>query len=52
MMLEPLASDLEKKKFRTLVVQWLRVPAPNSGSTGLTPGGGTKILHATCVAKI
>ena len=31
----------------SLVVQWLRLCAPNAGGTGSTPGQGTKILHAS-----
>ena len=31
----------------SLVVQWLRLCAPNAGDTGLNPDGGTKIPHAT-----
>ena len=31
----------------SLVVQWLRLCAPNAGGMGLVPGWGTKILHAT-----
>ena len=31
--------------------QWLRFWAPNARGTGLTPGQGTKILHATSTAK-
>ena len=30
----------------SLVVQWLRLHAPNTGCPGLKPGLGTKILHA------
>ena len=30
-----------------LVVQWLRLCAPNAGNTGFIPGQGTKIPHAT-----
>ena len=30
----------------SLVVQWLRLCASNSGDTGWTPNLGTKILHA------
>ena len=30
----------------SLVVQQLRLCAPNAGHTGLIPGWGTKILHA------
>ena len=30
----------------SLVVQWLRLHAPNVGDMGLIPGWGTKILHA------
>ena len=29
------------------MVQWLRLCAPNVGSTGLIPGQGTRISHAT-----
>ena len=29
-----------------LVVQWLKVHAPNAGGTTSVPGWGTKILHA------
>ena len=29
----------------SLVVQWLRLPAPNAEGMGLIPGQGTKILH-------
>ena len=33
-----------------LVVQWLRVHAPNAGGQGLIPGQGTKIPHpSTCI---
>ena len=28
----------------SLAVQWLRLGAPNAGSVGSIPGGGTKIL--------
>ena len=46
---------LKGQKSRTcLVVQWLRLRAPNAGNPGLIPGQGTrfhlqqlKILHAT-----
>ena len=31
----------------SLAVQWLRLQAPNARDTGLIPGWGTKILHAT-----
>jgi len=31
----------------SLVVQWLRLRAPNAGSTGSIPGWWTKIPHAT-----
>ena len=31
----------------SLVVQWLRLCAPNAGGTGSIPGQGTKIPHAT-----
>ena len=30
----------------SLVVQWLRLQAPNAGHMGSIPGLGTKILHA------
>ena len=30
-----------------LAVQWLRLPASTAGGTGVIPGRGTKILHAT-----
>ena len=30
----------------SLAVQWLRLHAPNVGGISLTPGWGTKILHA------
>jgi len=30
-----------------MAVQWLRLCAPNAGGTGLIPGRGTKIPHAT-----
>ena len=30
----------------SLVVQWLRVNTPSAEGLGLTPGQGTKILHA------
>ena len=29
------------------MVQWLRLHASNTGGTGLIPGWGTKILHAS-----
>ena len=35
----------------SLVVQWLRLRAFNAGGVGLIPGRGTKIPHATQVAK-
>ena len=31
----------------SLVVQWLRLRAPNAGDTSLIPSQGTKIPHAT-----
>ena len=31
----------------SMAVQWLRLCAPIAGGVGLTPGQGTKILHAT-----
>ena len=31
----------------SLVVQWLRLCAPNAGGVGSIPGKGTKIPHAT-----
>ena len=31
----------------SLVVQWLRLRASTAGGTGLIPGWGTKIPHAT-----
>ena len=35
-----------KSLYRTsLVVQWLRLCAPNAGSTGLIPGQGPKVPH-------
>ena len=38
----------EKKTLGTsLVVQWLRLLAPNAGGMGPIPGQGTKIPHAT-----
>ena len=30
------------------MVQWLRLYASSAGGTGLIPGLGTKIPHATC----
>ena len=30
----------------SLVVQWLRLCAPNAGGTGSIPGQGTEIPHA------
>jgi len=30
----------------SLVIQWLRLHAPNAGDQGLIPGKGTKIPHA------
>ena len=30
----------------SLVVQWLRLCTSNAGGMGLTPGRGTRILHA------
>ena len=36
----------------SLVVQWLRLHAPNAEGMGLIPGQGTKIPHAVGVAKI
>ena len=40
-----------KKTFlrNSLVVQWLRLHAPNAGDVGLIPGRGTKILRASQV---
>ena len=35
----------------SLAVQWLRLHASNAGDTGLTPGQGTKIPHATWCGK-
>ena len=35
----------------SLTVQWLRLRASNEGGTGLIPGGGTKIPHATVQPK-
>ena len=35
----------------SLEVQQLRLSASPAGGMGLTPGQGTKIPHATCVAK-
>ena len=32
----------------SLVVQWLRFYAPNTGGMGLIPGWGSKIPHASC----
>ena len=37
----------KKKKKTSLVTQWLRLCAPNSGDTGLIFDQGTKIPHAT-----
>ena len=34
-----------------LVIQWLRLCAPNTEDTGLIPGQGTKIPHVAGVAK-
>ena len=35
----------------SLVVQWLRIRASNTGGTGSIPGQGTRILHACHMAK-
>ena len=36
----------------SLVIQWLRLQAPNAGGTGLTPDQGIKIPHTTqCGSK-
>ena len=35
----------------SLVVQWLRFYAPNTGGMGLIPGWGSKIPHASCHSK-
>ena len=35
----------------SLVVQWLRLHAPNTGCMGLIPDWGTKIPHATCCCQ-
>ena len=40
------AKALNHKSGTTLVVQWLRLHAPNAGDTGSIPGWGTKIPHA------
>ena len=41
-------SESKKKNFSgtSLMVQWLRLHAPNTEGTGLNPGQGTKIPHA------
>ena len=39
------------KKGSFLVVQWLRLHAPNAGDVGLIPGQGTKILCDVGVAN-
>ena len=38
---------LSSKVGTSLVVQWLRLCAPNAGGLGSIPGGGTKIPHTT-----
>ena len=46
----PRAETNGKRKWAlgtSLVVQWLRLHAPNAGGQGLIPGGKTKILHVT-----
>ena len=35
----------------SLAVQWLRILPSTAGSVGSVPGQGTKIPHATCMAK-
>ena len=34
-----------------LVVQWLRLHAPNAGGLGSVPGWGTKIPYAACLGR-
>ena len=41
-----LKERLNVGKGTSLAIQWLRLHAPKSGSTGLTPAQGTKIPHA------
>ena len=43
----PGSKVLEDKRWRSLVVQWLRPPPPNAGGPGLTPESGNSISHAT-----
>ena len=44
--------NLKRENLGTsLVVQWLRLHAPNAGGTGLIPCRGTKIPHAQGTAK-
>ena len=44
-------ADRQEQGGTSLVVQWLRLQAPNSGGLGSILGGGTKIPHAVHMAR-